>query len=44
MLDVERADSVDEVFGRGHVAPGAELVDFNTDRVDDVVDAMLYDD
>ena len=42
--DVERAHAVDEVVGRGHVAPRAELVDFDTDRVDDVVDAVLHDD
>ena len=44
MRDVERADAVDEVVGRGHVAPGAELVDLDSDRVDDVVDAVLHDD
>ena len=42
--DVERADAVDEVVGRGHVAPRAELVDFHADRVNDVVDAVLHDD
>ena len=42
MRDVERAHAVDEVVGRGHVAPGAESVDLDTDRVDDVVDAVLH--
>ena len=42
--DIERAHAVDEVVGRRHVAPGAELVDFYADRVDDVVDAVLHDD
>lgn len=42
--DVERTYTVDEVVCGGHVAPGAELVDFDTDGVDDVVDAVLHDD
>lgn len=42
--NIERAHAVDEVVGRGHVAPRAELVDFDTDRVDDIVDAVLHDD
>ena len=44
MRDVKRADAVDEIVCRGHVAPWAELVDFDTDRVDNVVDAVLHDD
>ena len=44
MRHVKRTHSVDEVVCRGHVAPGAELVDFDTDRMDDVVDAVLHDD
>ena len=44
MRDVECADTVDEVVGCWHVAPGAKFVDFDTDRVDDVVDAVLHDD
>ncbi len=44
MRNVERTHAVDEVVGRGHVAPRAELVDFYADRVDDIVDAVLYDD
>ena len=44
MHNVERANTVDEVVGRGHVAPGAELVDFDTDWVDDVVYTVLHDD
>lgn len=43
MHNVERAYAVDEVVGSGHVAPGAEFVDLDTDRVDDVVDAVLHD-
>ncbi len=43
MRDVERADAIDEVVCGGHVAPGAELVDLDTDRVDDVVDTVLDD-
>ena len=44
MRHVKRTHSVDEVVCRGHVAPGAEFVDFDADRMDDVVDAVLYDD
>ena len=44
MHNVERAHAVDEVVCRGHVAPGAELVDFDTDWVDDVVYTVLDDD
>ncbi len=44
VCNVERTHAVDEVVGRRHVAPGAELVDFDTDGVNDVVDAVLYDD
>ena len=44
MHNVERAYAVDEVIGSGHVAPGAEFVDLDTDRMDDVVDAVLHDD
>ena len=44
MRHVERSDSVDEVIGGGHVAPRAELVDFDADGVNDVVDAVLHDD
>ena len=44
MRNVERAYAVDEVVCGGHVAPRAELVDFDTDRVDDVVDAVLHND
>ena len=43
MRDVKRAYSIDEVVCGGHVAPGTELVDFDTDRVDDVVDTVLDD-
>ena len=43
MRDVKCANAVDEVVCCGHVAPGAEFVDFNADGVDDVVDAVLYD-
>ena len=42
--DVERTYAVDEVVCGGHVAPGAELVDFDSDGVDDIVDAVLHDD
>ena len=42
--DVERTHAVDEVVSGGHVAPGAEFVDFYADRVDDVIDTVLYDD
>ncbi len=44
MRDVKCADTVDEIVCGGHVAPGAELVDFDTDRVDNVIDAVLHDD
>ena len=44
MRDVEGTYAVDKVVCSGHVAPGAELVDFDTDRMDDVVDAVLHDD
>ena len=44
MRDVERAYTVDEVVCGGHVAPRTELVDFYADRVDDIVDAVLYND
>ena len=44
MCDVKRTDAVDEVIGCGHVAPGAEFVDFDTNGMDDVVDAVLHDD
>ena len=43
MRDVKCANAVDEVVCCGHVAPGAEFVDFNADGVDDVVDAVLHD-
>ena len=44
MRDVERAHPVDEVVCRWHVAPGAEPVHLDTDRVDDVVYAVLHND
>ena len=44
MRHVKRTHSVDEIVCRGHVAPRAEFVDFDTDRMDDVVDAVLHDD
>ena len=44
MRDVKCADAVDEIVCGGHVAPRAELVDFDTDWVDNVVDAVLHDD
>ena len=44
MRDIEGTYAVDEVVCSGHVAPGAELVDLDTDRMDDVVDAVLHDD
>lgn len=44
MHNVERAYAVDKVVGRGHVAPGAEPVDLDSDRVDDVVYTVLHDD
>ena len=42
--DVERAYTVDEIVCGGHIAPRTELVDFDADRMDDVVDAVLHDD
>ncbi len=44
MRDVERTYAIDQVVCSGHVAPRAELVDLDTDGMDDVVDAVLDDD
>lgn len=42
MRNVERAHPVDEVVCRGHVAPRAEPVHLDSDRVDDVVYTVLH--
>ena len=44
MRDIKRTDTIDEVVCGGHVAPRAEFVDFNADRVDNVIDSVLHDD
>ena len=42
MCNVERTHAVNQVIGRGHIAPGTELVDLDTYRVNNVVDAVLH--
>ena len=43
VLDIELPHTFDEVFSGGHIAHGAERIDIDTHRMDDVVDSMLDD-